>query len=220
MHHNMTAKDLLNKVLDYNYLWSSTDRKNSKPAKIRFSQIEALQEAFGLTKKYVNPLVQIKYSFAGEKEKLDRSRQLNKLTNLEYLLQGEFLYDREKDTNAELNAKIISTVTSLFPDLTEFINQRPVDIGWLFNDLINFRQEIHKLTYPSGGMLEGFSTGLHYSFYLQEKLKKTIKNNLSEIDETLCLILDPTKKTVDKDEINYPEADLEDIDLEWRMENY
>src|SRR5215213_10035075 len=80
-HSTMTAKDLLNKVLDYNYLWSSPERKNSKPATTRLAQIEALQEAFGLTKKYVNPFVQIKYSFAGEKQKLDRAKQLNRITN-------------------------------------------------------------------------------------------------------------------------------------------
>lgn len=216
----MTAKDLLNKVLEYNYLWSSPDRKSSKPATVRLSQIEALQEAFGLTKKYVNPFVQIKYSFAGEKQKLDRAKQLNKLTNLEYLLQGEFLFDREKEANGELSKKIITTIDALYPDMREYINQRPVDIGWLFNDLLNFRQEIYKVTYPDEGMLEGFSAGLHYSLHLQGKIKEIIKNNLSEIDDTLWLILDPTKRMVNKGEINYPEADLETIDIEWRMANY
>ncbi|WP_276501832.1 hypothetical protein [Terrimonas pollutisoli] len=216
----MTAKDLLNKILDYNYLWLSPNRKNSIPAKIRLSQIEALQEAFGLTKKYVNPLVQIKYSFTGNKDKLDRAKHLNKLTNLEYLLNGEFLYDREKVANKELSEKIATRITSLYPDLTEYIHQKPVDIGWLFNDLLNFRQEIYKITYPNDGMLEGFSAGLHYSFYLQRQLKEIINNNLSEIDETLWLILDPTKRELSKKEINYPDADLENIDLEWRMANY
>lgn len=47
------------------------------------------------------------------------------------------------------------------------------------------------MTYPNGGMLEGFSAGLQYSFYLQHQLKEIINNNVSEIDETLWLILDP-----------------------------
>ena len=58
----MTAKDLLLKILDYQYLWILPQNKNSKPAKLRLEQIESLLDAFGLTKKYVNPLVQIKYS--------------------------------------------------------------------------------------------------------------------------------------------------------------
>lgn len=196
------------------------ERKNSKPAKIRLSQIEVLQDALGLSKKYVNPLIQIKYSFAGEKQKLNRAKQLNKLTNLEYLLQGEFLFDREKDENLELQKKIITTITSLYPDMEKYINFRSIDIHWLFNDLINFRQEVYRLTYPNEGMLEGFSAGLHYSFFLKANLKKIIKDNLPEIDETLWLILDPAKKVLNKAEINYPEADLEHIDSAWSMENY
>lgn len=216
----MTAKDLLNKVLDYNYLWSSPEIKKSKPSIIRLSQIDALQEAFGLTKKYVNPWIQVKYHFTGEKEKRNRAQYLNKLTNLEYLLKGEFLRDREKDVNKELSDRITTKIIELYPDLPDDILQKSVDIEWLFNNLLNFRQEIYKITYPNGGMLEGFSAGLYYSFYLQRQLKEIIKNNLFDIDETLWLILDPAKRELNKDEINYPEADLENIDLEWRMENY
>jgi hypothetical protein len=216
----MTAKDLLYKVLDYRYLWSAPHRVSSKPSITRLSQIECLQEAFGLSKKYVNPLVQIKYSLVGDTKKADRARHLNKLTNLEYLLQGEFLHDREKDENKELANKIIATITALYPHMAEYINQKPVHIGWLFNNLLHFRQEVFKLTYPNGGMLEGFSAALYYSFFLQGQLKEIIMNNLSEIDETLWLILDPQKREFAKDKINYPEADLDSIDLEWLTENY
>lgn len=220
----MTAKDLLNKILDYQYLWTLPQNKNSKPAKLRLEQIEALLDAFGLTKKYVNPLVQIKYSIVGNKEGLDRARHLNKLTNLEYLLHGEFLHDREKDANAELSKKIIETTATLYPDMTEHINRRPVDIGWLFNNLLIFRQEVYKLTYPNGGMLEGFSAGLHYSFHLQHKLKAIITDNLNEIDETLWLILDPNKRDIEMSALiskhKYVDHDFNAIDLDWRMENY
>ena len=220
----MTAKDLLYKTLDYQYLWTLPQNKNSKPAKLRLEQIESLLDAFGLTKTYVNPLVQIKYSIKGDKQSLDRARHRNKLTNLEYLLQGEFLRDREKDANAELSKKIIETITSLYPDMTEHINQRPVDIGWLFNNLFIFRKDVYKLTYPNGGMLEGFSAGLHYSFHLQHKLKTLITDNLNEIDETLWFILDPTKRDIEMNTLvnqyKYVDHDFKALDLDWRMENY
>ncbi len=222
--YKMTAKDLLYKILDYHYLWTLPQNKKSKPAKLRYQQIETLLDAFGLTKKKVNPLVQIKYTIAGNKEGLDRARVLNKLTNLEYLLRGEFLHDREKDAHAELNKTIIETITTLYPIMTEHINRRPVDIGWLFNNLLHFRQEVYNLTYPNGGMLEGFSAGLHYSFYLQDKLKALITDNLNEIDETLWLILDPTKRDLEMHTLvskyNYVDHNFNAIDLEWRMENY
>ncbi|MFT4996479.1 MAG: hypothetical protein ACI9BJ_000980, partial [Flavobacteriales bacterium] len=37
---NMTAKDLLHKLLDYNYLWTRADLINDKPSVIRKQQIE------------------------------------------------------------------------------------------------------------------------------------------------------------------------------------
>ena len=142
------------------------------------------------------------------------------MTYLEYLLNGEFLYDREKEANKELSDRVITKIIDLYPELTDYIREKPVDIRWLFNDLLNFRQDVYEITYPNGGVLEGFSTGLHYSFYLQGQLKEIIKNNLSDIDETLWLILDPAKRELGKDEINYPEVDLDNIDLEWRIDNY
>lgn len=220
----MTTKDLLYKILDYLYLWSLPQIKNSRPAKLRLEQIELLLDAFELSKKYVNPLVQIKYSISGDKQSLDRARHLNKLTSLEYLLHGEFLHDREKDANAELSKKIIETITSLYPAKTEKINRQPVDIGWLFNNLLKFRLEVYKLTYPNGGMLEGFSAGLHYSFYLQHKLSTLITDNLNEIDETLWLILDPTKRHIEMETLvskfKYVDHDFKSIDLDWRIKNY
>lgn len=217
----VTAKDLLEKILDYNYLWSMPDRKHSKPAAIRLSQIEALQDAFGLTKKYVNPLVRISYSLSGAREEIERAQHLNGLTNLKYLLQGEFLHDREEGANAELTERVMQKCIELYPDLADDVRRkRSADISWLFNNLFHFRQEVYKVTYPGGGMLEGFSAGLHYSFYLQQQLKNVIRDHLAEIDETLCLVLDPAKRIFDKKQINYPEADLKDIDREWYMDNY
>src|SRR5688500_8223966 len=99
----MTAKDLLYKVLEYNCMWTLPDRINSKPLQIRLTNIEKLLGAFGRSKKYINPFIQIKYSFTGNKEKLDRAKHLNKLTNFEYFLQGEFLNDRQQGAYKDLS---------------------------------------------------------------------------------------------------------------------
>ncbi len=220
----MTAKDLLYKILDYNYLWTRADLINDKPSVIRRQQIESLLDAFGLSKKYVNPLVQIKYSIVGKKEESSRAKKLNKLTNIEYLQRGEFLHDRPYEDNQELSDRAIMKIKELYESNPEERKKRPVDIGWMFNSLLNFRQEIYKVAYPSGGMLEGFSIGLIYSQYLQSELKKLIKGNLEEIDNTLWLILDPKQRDINIDELKnkygYPDVDLEKIDLDWRIDNY
>lgn len=214
----MNAKDLLNKYLDYNHLWASPERIDTKPAIMRRLQIAALQKAFGLTKKNANPLLQITYSFGGQKQRLDRTQYLKELTDLEYLLQGEFLHDRNEGANKELTDRITATMTSVYPGLTDNVLHKTGHIHWLFNNLLNFRIEVYKITYSESGMSEGFSSGLQYSRYLQAQLIESIKNNLSDIDDTLWLILDPARREFGVNEINYPDIDLKSIDHEWIME--
>ena len=205
-------------------MWTRTDLINAKPSVIRRQQIESLLNALGLSKKYVNPLVQIKYSIAGKKEELTRSKQLNKLTNIEYLKRGEFLHDRPYEENKELSERAIEKIKELYKHAPEDRMKRPVDIGWMFNSLLSFRQEVYKLAYPNEGMLEGFSVGLIYSQHLQSELKNLIKENLEEIDNTLWIILDPKLREIDieelKNKFDYPDVDLDKIDLEWRIDNY
>lgn len=221
----MTAKDLILKYLDYSYLWSTPEQINEKPSVIRLQQLEILLEAFGLTKKFINPLIKIKYRISGQKEQIERANYLNTLTNLEYFKRGEFLRDREYSENRELVEIALAKIHELYEHVPEPRNkERPVDIDWMFNSLLNFRQEIFKVTYPNSGMLEGFSVGLFYSQHLQTELKKTIIDNLADIDKTLTLIVDPKQQEYEleqlKSEFKYPDVDLKKIDLEWRMENY
>ena len=122
----MTAKDLLNKILDYQYIWVLPQNIDSRPAKLRLEQIEILLDAFGLTKNHVNPLVQIKYFILGEKDSLNRSKHLNKLSNIQYFLQGEFLHDREIDANKDLCEKIIRTICSIDPHLINHVTRKPI----------------------------------------------------------------------------------------------
>lgn len=220
----MTAKDLLYKYFEYKYLWARADLLNDRPSIIRKNQIESLLDAFGLSKKYVNPFIQIKYSIVGKKEELSRSIQLNKITNIEYLERGEFLFDRPYEENKELSNLAIKKISELYQGITDDRLKRPVDISWMFNNLLIFRQQIYKVGYPSEGMVEGFSVGLIYSQYLKSKLKKIINYNLEEIDNTLWLILDPKKREIDIEELRtkfaYPDVDLDKIDLQWKANNY
>ena len=49
-------------------------------------------------------------------------------------------------------------------------------------------------------------------------------SNLEEIDEVLWLLIDPQKRDVPITELisrfNYPDADLDKLDLDWRIEHY
>lgn len=214
----MTSKDLLFKILDYNYLWILPHNINSEPARIRLKEIEFLLDVFGLSKKYVTPEVRGSYNIDGEE--LNREQYLSRKSDWEYFIGGDFLSDRAPDANTELLNSALSTMRTIYPDYPDDLFKGRINIRWLFTDLLNFRQSIYNITYPWGGMLEGFSLGLSYSKYLQYQLKETIKNNTVDIDNTLCLILDPLKRDFDNNSIGYEEIDLAKIDLEWRMENY
>lgn len=220
----MTAHDLLVEFLDYAYLWSSEDLKNAHPAVVRRKRLEALLQAFGLTKAYVNPLKKIMYGLVGSKEEVTRARHLDKLTNIDYFRQGEFLHDRAHEENRELIGLIIRTLKEELPSIPDADYEKRMHIGWLFNDLLRFRLEVYKLAYPWGGMDEGFSAGLYYSKILAGRLKAIINANTHEIDAALCLVIDPKKREFSKDELvrtyAYPDVDLHQIDHEWRVENW
>lgn len=220
----MTAKDLLYKVLEYEHLWAGDKRALTKPSKIRRRQIEALLSAFDLTKKNINPLKRIRYVLLGENKEVSRADFVQKLSTIEYITRGEFIRDRPDEVYTEIIETAKNTLNSIHKGLTAELQNKPVDIKWLFSSLFLFRQEIYKVTRPNEGMAEGFSIGLYYSFYLQHKLKEVILQTLDEIDDVLWSILDPDKRTIEKEELikkyGYPDVDLKAVDLEWMVENY
>lgn len=110
----------------------------------------------------------------------------------------------------------------MLPDYSDLSDSRlkRFDVRWLFQNLFGYRQEIYNATFPVTGMLEGFSVALHYGWFLQHKLNSVIKENITEIDDTLCTILDPENRVFDKELIKYQDVDIDRIDREWEMENY
>jgi len=194
----MTAKDLLRKLYDYQYLWAFPQRINSLPAVIRRKQIESLQKALGLSKE-------------------------SSLAPMQYMVRGEFLLDRPMEKNREIADRVAITIGQLSPDILREKTIGPGNLQWMFNDLFNFRFETYKLTYSNPETVEVISPGLLYSQYLQHQIQEVIKNNLEEIDEALWLLLDPERRTFSKqvlvDNYAYPKEDLIKIDHEWRTEN-
>lgn len=209
---HITAKDLLLKLLDYECRWTLPHNISSKPATIRLQQMEHLQEVFGLTKNYVNPLINTYYDIHGKY----RVEYLSGITNLQYVQSGEFLKDRDESANQEVLEKAISVIRPLYPTApTEYFYRRGGDIGNLFSELLEFRKEIYKLTHPEQPLRSGFSVGALYSNYLKDEVRQTVINSITEIDYILALILDPQKRIFAHKEIGLEELNMEQIDLEW-----
>ena len=203
----MTAKDLLYKLLNYRYEWAAKEHNSSLPAKIRINQIKILAREFGLfnnedAKKFV------KEDYATNAEVI------------KYIVAGNFLHLQPiEKVNSSLKDKISAFTRQHYPYWYDTRPLRLPDIKWLFNDLLNYRQKIYEVTYPFGGMLEGFSAGLHYGKYLQHGLNVIIEKSIVDIDETLAVILDPEMRQLNELPSDYPDVDLDSIDHDWLVEN-
>ncbi|MCF6407219.1 hypothetical protein L3C95_30260 [Chitinophaga filiformis] len=203
----MTIKDLLYKVLDYRYEWAAKELNNSEPARIRIAQIKALAQAFGL--------------FSNEDaKKFAKDDYVTNAKVIEYIVVGHFLHVQSfEKVHPLVKEKILAFTKQHYPSVHDARPLRFGDIRWLFNDLFIYRQKLYEVTYPFGGMLEGFSAGLYYGRSLQHELNDIIEKNISEIDETLAMILDPEMRQLDALPQGYPDADLDSIDHDWLMEN-
>lgn len=203
----MTVKDLIYKVLNYRYQWATKELNDSEPARIRMAQIKVLAKAFGL------------FSDVDVK-KFAKNDYVTNDEAIRYIVAAYFLHVQSfEDVHPLLKDKILAFTRQYYPYFHESKPLRLADIRWLFNDLFQYRQKLYEVTYPFGGMLEGFSAGLHYSVSLQSELNAIIEKNISEIDDTLAMVLDPEMRHLDTLPPDYPDADLEEIDQEWFMNN-
>lgn len=217
----VTAKDLLYKILDYDYYWSLPENEASEPARIRFEQIEHLLDVFGLTKNHVD-FFKKGYIISGEAYQcIDRDVYISGITNLEYVKTGEFIVDRPVNRYQEIIERAFTTAKLIYPEADEAYlwgtDSGDVFFNILFSDLLEFRQEIYKVTNPMSRLLSGRTLGRVYCEYLKKQMRQTIIDNLDEIDDTLCLILDPEKRAFSADEINYKVIDFEKMDIKWFM---
>ena len=151
---------------------------------------------------------------------MNREEYLKTLSNFQYFTRGEFIDDKPGEMYQELTNRIISTSKSIFPEQSGVIDNSSVSLVHLFSDLYSFRHSVYLMfTYNySKKRIKLFSTVDDYSLHLQRKFVESMNNNLSEIDEILCTLIDPENKIIKEAEIDYPDDDLEAIDEEWENE--
>jgi hypothetical protein len=221
-----TARDLLYKALDYDGFWNTSQQMlNTKPSQLRQLQLEKLLTGFGISKTNAKPQSQIKgghqivkiYFTSRHPKQMDRPTYLKTLTNFKYFATGEFISDISREKYQNLIDRIIATSKNVFPEQSEIIDKEPINLVSLFHDLYNFRVSVyHTIKYHfSKKRMKLFSTEDDYALYLRNKFILSMDTKLSEIDEILCAMIDPEKKIVKGEEINYPSDDLKAIDDEW-----
>jgi len=227
----LTSKDLLYRALDYDGFWNISKRMtSSKPSQARKLQLEKLLAAFSISKKNVKAEAQAPYNvgkghkvitiygISGRSSKsMNRVEYIKTLTNFKYFSTGEFIADLEGIKYKNFIKRIISTSKRIFPEQSELIDKEPVNLVHLFSNLYNFRLSIYHM-FKFGfdtRMRKEFSVEEDYSLYLRKKFIGSMNNNLSEVDEMLCMLIDPEKRSFKEDEIDYPNYDFEALDKEW-----
>jgi hypothetical protein len=220
----MTAHDLLNKLLEYNVYFDKPEMLDTIPAKTRLEQINCLLNAFELTKAQANldpernkgRLVNITKDeyIAKRKERLDR------LSDLKYVVSGEFLNDRPKSMYADIMEDAIKEVKHILPEEDNAFYERRFQPLTLFWELYSFRQKIFVVCDRSSMLLDGFSTDSSYAQKIKSGIWDAIEEKIIPIDSVLAKLLDPLSRQVNKVAIGYSDYDIEKIDQEWETDNF
>lgn len=127
------------------------------------------------------------------------------------IMSGSFILYRSMDTYKDL-----------FTIMTDKVNSKyryPIDLEWDlyrlqndFENLYDFKLKIERITKSGGNVIE---MSPEYSFAYNLKKRVSMNINLTEINEQLCSVVDPTNRVFTLDELikdyNYP-IDIEDND--------
>lgn len=227
----LTANNLLYNALDYDGYWNSSKRmRDSEPSKARKQQLDSLLHAFQILKKNAkstsqvpsrssnkNVITKTLYSTSKNPNSLERLDYIKTLSNFQYLTSGEFIADIDRAKYQDTLTNIVSVTKNIFPHNTKSIEQDSINLVRLFRNLYSFRHIVYN-TFESGFLKQSridFLVEEEYSQYLKQDFIRTIPGNLTEIDEILCTLIDPEKKSFTEAELKYPEFDLEAIDLNW-----
>jgi len=229
----LTSKDLLYIALEYDGFWNTSKRMtNSKPSQARKSQLDKLLAAFNISKKNVQAETQAPrnvskghkvvtvYAVSGRSKSMNRLEYIKTLTDFRYFSSGEFLADIDRAKYKTFIKQTVDKAKLIFPEHLELIETEPINLVHLFSNLYNFRLSVyHMFNYRfDTKMQEQFSIEDDYSLYLRKQFMKSMNDKLSEVDKILCLLIDPEKRKLKEDEIDYPNFDFKTLDKEWRHE--
>ncbi len=152
--------------------------KESKPSKLRKSQLDKLLGGFGISKKNAKLSSNLPdnvvdgfevvtfYGSSRRLKSLTRMEYIKTLTEFEYFSTGEFLADVDRKRYQDFIEEIIYSAKNIFPEYSEHINNQPVNLVLLFSQLYNFRLRVNHLFQYSLGtrMRQEFSIEDDYFF--------------------------------------------------------
>lgn len=229
----LTAKELLYKALDYDGFWNSSKRmRDSESSKARKLQLDSLLQAFQISKKNakntsqvpartdnINIVIKSFYGTSKNRISLERLDYIKTISDFQYLIYGEFVADKDRELYQDTLTHIVSLVKTIFPHETKNNEQDSINLVRLFQNLYSFRHMAYntfEASFLKSFRTQDFSIEEEYSYFIKQEFVNKIPCNFTEIDELLCVLIDPEKRSFTASEINYPEFDLDAIDLNWQ----
>jgi hypothetical protein len=226
----LTAKDLLYKSLDYDGFWNGTKRmRASKPSQCRWEQLDILLKAFGIIQANAKAESQTPqsgddsrqvisvYARSGRPRAMHRIEYVKTLSEFNYLSTGEFLADIDKAAYQDLAQHISTAGKAIFPDQAAMMDAQPLNLVRLFAALYNYRLGAYHVLKagPFGNRNLPFSLEDAYSLHLQDQFMRKMNENWTELEETICLLIDPQKRSFTEEELHLPVYDFAALDAEW-----
>jgi len=212
-----TTKDLLYKTFEFKGMvpnsneWNESSLKWNQPRLIRFRRLNALLNAFELTRteKQKNNL----WTILSGKKKVKES-ELTK-NEIEPFLRGDYIHERESTEYPRIQ-ELIEKEKSFKSD--SFNKSR--DIYSFYHHLMKYRIEVDKVLGHNSGVLEASSLGFRTAISITSELNNDLYKKVEEIDIMLFEIINPKNLTFEEDilikEYEFPKEDLDAID----MDNY
>ena len=178
---NWTTKDLLYKTFEFIAMvpnsneWNENSLKYNQPRLIRFRRLNALLNAFELTRteEQKNSL----WTMLSGKKKVKESELIK--NEIIPFLRGDFINKR---------------ITSKYPRTQELIekeksfksdNFEPSDVHTFYHHLMNYRIEIDRVLRHNSGILEASSLGFRSAISLTAELNNDLYKKVEIIDELL-----------------------------------
>jgi hypothetical protein len=213
---NWTTKDLLYKTFEFIAMvpnsneWNENSLKYNQPRLIRFRRLNALLNAFELTRteEQKNSL----WTMLSGKKKVKESELIkNEITPF---LQGDFI-DKRITSKYPRTQELIEKEKSFESD-----NFEPSDVHTFYHHLMKYRIEIDSVLQHNSEILEASSLGFRSAISLTAELNNDLYKKVEIIDELLFEIINPNGLSFNEEtlikEFGFPKDDLDAID----MDNY
>ena len=204
----MIAKEILEKYLEYVCFWNASKGAENPPSKILERQLTSLMKAVDI--------------FPNENTNEEHD------TFFYFFEYGDF-FDKNTHTDDILTLKMKVFVDECIQQSEHArrleARKNTIEYRQIFNTLLSFRIKIEMLYIPEGIQYEGFgSFAKHFCNHQKGNILIPLKKTLEEIDEILCILIDPTQKNIDKEtlisEYEYPTEDLKSVANDWFADGF